>query len=188
MNKNSGIDNILVFVHDDVEFVTLGWGRKLLDIFNGNPDYGIIGLAGTRKYTGDKPWWLEPIEYKVGQVIHREQFKGMFLTKFSENLEEPVKEVVVIDGLFMAADPEKIKDGFDPNLQGFHFYDIDFCLRNRRDDCKVGVTTEIRVVHNSVGKITEEYSKRMKDEKEKYKEVLPIILEKTETLKEDSHD
>ena len=177
LSKNLEENSILVFVHDDVEFMTLGWGRKLLRIFNENEDYGIIGLAGSTYYDASKPWWSYEQKYKLGQVIHRTQFEGTFITPFSPILTSDVSECVVIDGLFISVDPTRISANFDGSMKGFHFYDIDFCLSNLIEgDCKIGVTTEIRVIHNSVGKINEQYVEAQKLIREKYKDFLPIDI------------
>lgn len=78
--------------------------------------------------------------------------------KFSNSLKDKLKEVVVIDGLFMAIDRTKIKKYFNESLTGFHFYDIDFCLRNYlTEETKIGVTTLIQLIHKSVGKLNNEW-------------------------------
>ena len=173
-------DSIIVFSHDDLEYVTVGWGNKLLDLFNNNQDYGIIGLAGSTFYDGTRPWWTyDTKQYLLGQVIHRTEQKGLFMTAFSELLDEDVKECVVVDGLFMAVNPTKIEYEFDETLGGFHFYDIDFCLGNfLTHKCKIGVTTNIRVVHNSVGKPNEMFKHNQEVVNEKYKEFYPIEVAK----------
>ena len=50
-------NNIVLFCHDDIEFDTVNWGRKLLNHFKRNPDYGIIGAAGTRYLSESGRWW-----------------------------------------------------------------------------------------------------------------------------------
>jgi len=39
------IHDIVVFVHDDLEFDTNNWGVKLMKLFERNPEQGIIGLT-----------------------------------------------------------------------------------------------------------------------------------------------
>ena len=38
--------DILCFMHEDIEMRTAGWGAKVLDIFNQNPQLGLLGIAG----------------------------------------------------------------------------------------------------------------------------------------------
>ena len=40
--------DIVVFIHDDLEFDTKNWGDKVMKHFKRNPTYGILGLAGTK--------------------------------------------------------------------------------------------------------------------------------------------
>ena len=40
-------NDIVVFCHYDIIFDNKNWGRKLESIFKKNPEYGIIGIAGT---------------------------------------------------------------------------------------------------------------------------------------------
>ena len=43
MMESKDIDaNIIVFIHDDIEFLRKGWGKEILRLFNEHEDYGII--------------------------------------------------------------------------------------------------------------------------------------------------
>ena len=146
-------DNIVVFVHDDIEFLRKGWGKELLRLFNEHEDYGIIGVAGSAQFDANGAWWN--YEKKFGQVLHRNEGKS-WLTAFSPLLDKDLQEVVVVDGLFMGVHKKRVKENVSRELDGFDFYDIDFCLSNHYSegwDYKIGVTTNIRLAHNSVGKL-----------------------------------
>ena len=41
-------NDIVVFCHDDIIFETNNWGNKILKHFKRNPEYGILGKAGTK--------------------------------------------------------------------------------------------------------------------------------------------
>lgn len=43
--------DIVVFVHDDIEFLRDGWGTELIRLFKENKKYGIIGVAGSASLT-----------------------------------------------------------------------------------------------------------------------------------------
>ena len=178
--KSSDVsDNIIAFIHDDIEFLRKGWGKELLRLFNEHEDYGIIGVAGSAQFDAGAAWWN--YDKKFGQVLHRAEGKS-WLTTFSPLLEKDLQEVVVIDGLFMAVNKNKINENFSRDLDGFDFYDIDFCLSNyfSKDwKYKIGVTTNIRVAHNSVGKLKSSwYTNRVLINK-KFGEHYPIdILKK----------
>ena len=40
--------DIVVLCHDDLEFDTNNWGKKIIKHFNKNPEFGVIGLAGSK--------------------------------------------------------------------------------------------------------------------------------------------
>ena len=63
----------------------------------------------------------------------------------------------MLDGLFFAIDKTKIKKTFDEDFHGFHFYDISFCFRNYLEGVKIGLTTQIRVTHLSIGQTNKQW-------------------------------
>lgn len=164
--------DIIVFCHDDVEFLKKGWGEELLRLFNKNKKFGIIGVAGSAEFDENGAWWN--YEKKYGQVLHKHDGKS-WLTAFSPLLKKDLEEVCVIDGLFIAVDRRRISKNFDPELPGFNFYDIDFCLANFLDGkTKIGVTTNIRMAHKSIGQLSDEWYKNREIIREKYGDAFPI--------------
>ncbi len=150
VSKDIGTD-IIVFIHDDIEFLRKDWGKEILRLFNEHEDYGIIGVAGSAQFDEKGAWWN--YEKKFGQVLHRSEGKS-WLTAFSPLLDKDLQEVAVIDGLFIAVHKKRISDNFSRELNGFDFYDVYFCLKNLlAKKTKIGVTTNIRLAHNSVGKL-----------------------------------
>ena len=139
-----------IFVHDDVEFVRNGWGKEVVRLFEENPDYGIIGVAGSGEFGKEAAWWRYKDIY--GQVLHRKDGKS-WLTTFSPLLDCDLMEVCVVDGVFLAVAKDRIKHWFDEKYEGFNFYEVSFCLKNYLDKVKIGVTTNIRLAHNSVGEL-----------------------------------
>lgn len=158
MLVNKEIDSdIIVFIHDDIEFLKKGWGAEVLRLFNDHEDYGIIGVAGSAQFDERGAWWN--YDKKYGQVLHRAEGKS-WLTAFSPLLTKDLEDVVVIDGLFMAIHKKRISENFSRDLDGFDMYDIWFCLSNYfAKKCKIGVTTNIRLAHNSVGKLKDTWYK-----------------------------
>lgn len=174
INSEKVDNNVIVFIHDDIEFLKKGWGMEILRLFNEHEDYGIIGVAGSSEFDKNAAWWQ--YEKKYGQVLHRHDGKS-WLSAFSPLLTKDLQEVCVIDGLFMAVHKKRISKNFDPNIKGFNFYDIDFCLGNFIDKkTKIGVTTNIRIAHNSIGEMKDEWYKNRELIIDKYKDYLPIKL------------
>ena len=176
LESNEIETDIVAFIHDDIEFLRKGWGSEILRLFNEHEEYGIIGVAGSAQFDENGAWWN--YERKFGQVLHRNDGKS-WLTAFSPLLDKDLEEVVVVDGLFMAINRKMITSNFSKNLSGFDFYDIDFCLSNFIDKkCKIGVTTNIRIAHNSIGKLKDSWYENKEIINNKFKEHYPIEIKK----------
>jgi hypothetical protein len=177
LESNEVKENVVAFIHDDIEFLRPGWGAETLRLFNENEEYGIIGVAGSAQFDKNGAWWN--YDKKFGQVLHRNEGKS-WLTAFSPLLDKDLQEVVVVDGLFIAVHKKRISSNFDRTLDGFDFYDISLCLQNHFDGkCKIGVTTNIRLAHNSIGKLKESWYKNREIINERWGNKFPIdILKK----------
>lgn len=175
MLVNKEIDSdIIVFIHDDIEFLKKGWGAEVLRLFNDHEDYGIIGVAGSAQFDERGAWWN--YDKKYGQVLHRAEGKS-WLTAFSPLLTKDLEDVVVIDGLFMAIHKKRISENFSRDLEGFDMYDIWFCLSNYfAKKCKIGVTTNIRLAHNSVGKLKDTWYKNREIINKEFGNKFPVEL------------
>lgn len=164
----------VLFIHDDIDILTVGWGRRLMELFDNNPEYGLIGMAGSKNYELDGGWWS--FKNIFGQVEHRTNDHGNYLTSFSPYFKHDLEEVCVIDGLFMAIDREKATCRFDEGIKGFDFYDIDFSLQTFFEGkCKIGVTNAIRIAHESKGIPKPAWYSNHDLVNKKYEGKLPII-------------
>ena len=177
MIANPSIESeIVILLHDDIEPLRNGWGKEVVKLFNTNKEYGIIGVAGSAEFDEEGAWWRYKNIY--GQVLHKSGGKS-WLSAFSPLLENDLEEVCVIDGLFMAINRKRISKNFDDKLKGFNFYDIDFCLANYIDGkCKIGVTTNIRLAHKSVGELSDNWYENRDIIREKYGKYFPIKIAK----------
>jgi hypothetical protein len=166
-------NDIVVFMHDDITIETLNVTPKIVKLFNDNPEYGIIGVAGTTHLKSGM-WW-EDKESMVGQVYHQ-QGEKKWLSKYSGLLGDNLKEVVCIDGLFMAINKNKIKHTFDEDFKLYHFYDIPVCIKNYLDGVKIGVTTKIKLIHKSVGEVDNTWLKSKYLFESKFLDKLPLKI------------
>lgn len=167
-------NDLIVFMHDDIEFLKKGWGKELDRLFTEHEDYGIIGVAGSAEFNSDAAWWRCKKIY--GQVLHRSGGKS-WLTAFSPLLKEDLQEVCVVDGLFFAVDRTRISKEFDLDFQGFNFYEISFCLANFLDKkTKIGVTTNIRIAHSSIGEVKQNWFDNREKLNEKFGKYYPIHI------------
>jgi len=166
-------NDILIFCHDDIVFNTNNWGKKIISHFN-NSDFGILGVAGTTDLSDSGRWWDDNTKM-LGQVRHTQDGK-YWDSIYCSNFGEKIIPSVVVDGLFFAVKKDRLKSDFDRNFKGFHFYEIDFCFNNHLNGTKVGVISNIRITHKSVGMTNEEWEKNRKQFVEKYKSNLPHNL------------
>ena len=180
---NESVNNIVVFCHDDLEFDTNNWGNKILKSFSKNPEFGIIGIAGTTDMINGQWWTLK--ESMTGIVSHKHEGKK-WTNYYSQDQGNKIKEVVVLDGLFFCVDKTKIKNNFDEEFTGFHFYEIPFCFSNYLSGVKLGVTTQVRVTHMSIGQTNKEWEDNKTKFEEKYGSSLPVRLSNNKTIEEKS--
>ena len=173
LKEYSEKDNIIVFCHNDIIFRTKDWGRLLLGKFN-NSDYSILGVAGSKYMPENGVWWTDRSKMH-GIVEHTDGF-NTWVSEYSKERKGQITPVVLIDGLFMAVDPSNLEHGFDEEFKGFHFYDVSWCFENVLDGCDIGVTTDIRILHKSVGETNDQWEINRKQFIEKYKDELPFSI------------
>lgn len=169
--------DVVVFLHDDIIVKTNNWAPKLLKTFKNNPEYGIIGVAGSRDLPVSGRWW-EDSKKMVGRVEHSQEGKT-WLSSYSSDQGNDVVETLILDGVFFAIDKNKIKKTFDESVEGFHFYDVDFTFSNHLAGVKLGVITNIRILHKSIGLTNEEWEKNRLAFSIKFEDELPITLKRT---------
>lgn len=148
-------NHIVVFMHDDIEILTKNWGQKLINHYKFS-DYGILGVAGTRSLDESGVWWNKR-ETLYGCVSHTDGIKT-WLSEYSLNFGTNIKDAVVVDGVFFSCHKDRIQKKFNEEYKGFHFYDISFCFENFMEDVRVGVHSDISIVHKSIGEVSEQWN------------------------------
>jgi GT2 family glycosyltransferase len=175
---NSGITqstyDIVVCCHNDIK-LEKNWGKRLLEDFSNNPEFGIIGKAGSCYFPESGVYWDRMKQTMVGQVYHHPDGQKKWLNKYSPKLPFLIP-VVTIDGLFMSFDKTKIKHRFDETIGKFHFYDHLFCIPNYLDGIKIGVTSSFEITHESIGQPNQEFWESREKFVEKWGSKLPLDL------------
>lgn len=171
---NESITDIVVLCHDDIIFDTSAWYPKLLNHFN-NSDFGVLGVAGTTHMPSSGQWWEN--RRKMYGIVNHQQGDKKWESKYSESFGNDIKPVVVVDGLFVAVHKKRIKKNFNEEFKGFHFYDIPFCFENYLEGVKVGVITNIRITHKSIGMTNEKWESNRQLFVQKYSSNLPRKIE-----------
>lgn len=173
---NEGLDktknNIVVFCHDDI-YLKEGWGKKVLNHFK-ETEYGILGMAGTTDMSEIGRWWQDTTKM-IGIVSHSHEGKT-WENRYSANFENEIIETVMLDGLFFVAHKQRIKERFDENIKGFHFYDVDFTFNNHLNGVRVGVMFDVKITHKSIGMTNDEWERNREQFVEKYKDKLPYKI------------
>jgi glycosyltransferase involved in cell wall biosynthesis len=173
-------NDIVVLCHDDIYFDSKNWGSKLLKHFKRSPEYGILGLAGSTQLPESAKWW-EDFSKMKGIVNHEHEGKK-WESKYSASLGNQIDDVVLVDGLFIVLNKKNIKQTFNEEIKGFHFYDVDFSFRNFIDDVKIGVIYDVRVTHKSIGQTNDEWEQNRIKFAEKHKDNLPVKIKRNLTL------
>lgn len=150
----------VLFCHNDIKYLKSGWGKRYVEHLD-NSEFAIIGHAGTTKLTESGRWW-DDMQLMVGQVSHQhsdeESGKTMkWESKYSGNFGENIIQTINLDGLAFCVNKEKIKERFDENIKGFHFYDLDFTLANHLVGVKCGVIFNNPILHKSIGMTNEQW-------------------------------
>ena len=150
---NKSENDIIVLLHDDIYFDSKNWASKVLNYFKRNPDYGILGVAGSTSLPSSGKWWEDFSKLK-GIVNHEHEGKK-WESKYSASLGNQLDNVLLVDGLFLAINKKNIKKNFNKDVKGFHFYDVDFSFRNYLEGVKIGVMYDVRITHKSIGMTNE---------------------------------
>ncbi|MGM0496153.1 MAG: glycosyltransferase [Bacillota bacterium] len=193
LNEYDDGKSIFVFCHPDIKFETKNWGKNLLFKFN-HTNYGILGVAGTTNISESGRWWED--QSKMVGIVNHESLGKKWESKYSNEFKKDIISTVLIDGLFMAVNPQVIERKFNMNFNGFHFYDISFCVDNYINGVNIGVLFDIRLTHKSIGKTNEQWEENRKLFIQQYSHHLPInielddipdFLDKRIKLKEEPH-
>jgi glycosyltransferase involved in cell wall biosynthesis len=161
------------FIHDDILFHSQDWGKIIQRIFEEDLKVGLIGVAGTKVKTKmPSAWWDCPENLKVLNIIQHLPSGAVehWQKGFPKN---KIEEVVVIDGVFMAA--RRLNTiRFSNTFKGFHNYDLNLCLEYLKKEYKVVVATEILLEHFSMGSINSSWYQSTIKVHNHYRKILPL--------------
>ena len=161
----------VVLCHDDIEFDTQPWGKRIIKHFT-NTDFGVLGVAGTTDMPKSGMWW-EDKRKMLGIVNHKHEGKK-WESKYSNSWGDGITQSCLVDGLFIAINKNLISENFDETVNGFHFYDVQFCINNFLKGVKIGVIYNVRLTHLSIGQTNNKWEENRLIFSEKFKEHLPI--------------
>ena len=112
-----------IYIHQDVHILNSNLLPALLDIFAGDNDIGLIGMAGATKEASDGMWAKQRFAgLSYGCIYETDKGGRPFFNLFEVDQSIPYKEARLVDGVFMATrhDIPWREDVF----RGWHFYDL----------------------------------------------------------------
>jgi hypothetical protein len=171
---NDSSNDIVVFIHDDIIIETSNVTPKIVRLFDENPEYGIIGVAGTDNLTSGR-WW-DNRDNMFGIVAHEHEGKRHVNHYSKQTFGDKPKEVVIVDGVLMMIHKKRIKHTFNEQFEGYHFYDLPICVENHMDGVKIGVTTKLRITHKSIGMVNKKWEKNKLLFEALYEKKLPLTV------------
>jgi glycosyltransferase involved in cell wall biosynthesis len=164
--------DIVVLCHDDIYFDTSSWFHKIKTHFE-KSDFGILGVAGTTHMSETGRWWETNRRKDMIGIVNHESEGKKWTSKYSDDFGKSIRQTVIVDGVFIALSKSRIKHQFDEEFKGFHFYDLAFCFKNHLDGVKIGVITNIRITHKSIGQTNDQWEENREFFVQKYKDNLP---------------
>jgi len=144
---------VICFVHEDVTFLTMDWGKMVIDFFNDDPGLGMVGVAGSGYKSKTLSGWMTSIpEFDRCNVLHVDKNGNTKRLYFDQPPGRALKEVVTLDGIFLCTRKSVIEAiPFDQDLlKGFHLYDLDISFRISRR-YKIAVCFGIDIIHHTEG-------------------------------------
>ncbi len=172
------IGDILCFMHDDVLFHSLLWGREVESYFQNHSNVGLIGVIGAH-FMPQIPsaWWDN--ELLFGHLLQGSEQNGKYVVEevnYTKHVESS-SSVAVVDGMWMCF-PRHIFDRIDwDNISfcGFHGYDVDISFQVWSQGYEVHVIEGILIEHKSIGVVQSAYYNTIEQVYKKWNERLPLI-------------
>jgi hypothetical protein len=81
-------NDIIVLCHDDIYFDTNNWSGKLVKLFDKNPEYGILGMAGTTHMPISGTWWDD--RTKMYGIVNHENGGKKWESRYSNSFENSI--------------------------------------------------------------------------------------------------
>lgn len=111
-----------IYLHQDTFIIDRFFIHKIINVFNGDPKIGLLGVIGSKDITKDAVWWHG--KQKYGKVFENRTGASKLLSFGDVN--NDYQSVKFLDGLILVSqyDIRWRDDIFD----GWHFYDMSQCL------------------------------------------------------------
>ena len=147
LSRSTG--ELLIFSHDDIEFVTPDVPERLARHLG---QFDVVGIAGTTRLI-DGAWVAAGDPYCFALVIYPDA-DGLLVVKCVGAGELCTPGIQALDGCFLACRRNVAESlGFDStNFDGFHLYDLDFSFNAYLKGFRLAVCRDLALIHASKGK------------------------------------
>ncbi|WP_300750452.1 glycosyltransferase [uncultured Alistipes sp.] len=167
--------DFLCFVHEDIRFLTDGWGESLARKLS-EPDCGVIGFAGSVLKLDRLTTWLQGVgDMRANYVQHL----GARRHLHAKNPDaEDFAAVVTLDGMCLALRRDVWRAvRFDAEtFPRFHCYDLDFTTAVTVSGFRNYVCNTVLIEHFSTGAYSYEWLETLKTYHRKWHGRLPLSV------------
>ncbi len=168
--------DILCFMHEDVEFKTIGWGKAVADKLS-EPDCGVIGFAGNVMKSSAPTGWSST-RGKGDRYTYIQRDGGKEILSIRNPYKDDFSQVITLDGMCLFMN-RKVWENvrFDEDtLKGFHCYDIDVTVGAAAAGYRNWVCHTVLVEHFSMGSYGKDWAEDTLDIHRKWQELLPMSV------------
>ncbi len=168
--------DLLCFFHEDILFLSRGWGVTLAEFFRQTPEAGVVGFAGSTIKTKSLSGWESHKAVTRMNIAHRINKDKVRERRVNPN-NESFAQVLILDGLAMIT-PKSVwaKHPFDEQtFRSFHFYDLDFTFQIAQTYSNY-VCLSVDIEHLSRGSFTKDWYQAALLFHEKWEERLPYAI------------
>ncbi len=172
----------LLFVHEDIEFLSQDWGRIIADKLS-ESDCGVIGFAGSTHKSQYISGWSSYVSVYTREnyhCIHRGKIGHRVLNRRSD-----FEQVICLDGCaqFVSKSVWERHPFDEENLQGFHCYDIDFTMQTALAGYRNYVVYSVDILHKSSGTYDDRWlDASFRIMRDKWNALCPVSLEKPDKI------
>lgn len=163
----------LCFMHEDIEFETVGWGKNSIEKFSDNR-VGMIGVQGCVYFDESTTYWCTSGLRKA----HIIQSKGGKDIKIKEEDYPCGNSVVAVDGCWMMMRKSLFDEGIirwdDETFKGFHMYDMDISFQIITHRYRILINEDLWLNHKSWGNYNESFYAENKKLHNKWDDFMPI--------------
>lgn len=139
--------DILCFMHEDILYRTVDWGKKIEDHFS-DSTIGLLGFAGSHFLPSVPSYWFNS-PFISEHNLTNDNGKIIECTKTEFFSSKTVVDAVACDGFcfFIRKDlfsSVKFDEDYYP---GFHFYDMDICMQVLNSGSRVCLCSDVLIEH-----------------------------------------